>query len=775
MIKKIIFTVTMATASTAYANADTADQQRTANGDPESGIHAQSGIADIIVTATRRAENIQKAALSIQSLDSAALTRAGVTRPEDLASIAAGVNIGTGGNNPQTYIRGVGNYATDAYAEGAVAYNIDGAYISRPWATRGLFFDVDRVEVLKGPQGTLYGRNASGGAINILSKRPQLDQTTGFVELEAGNFDLFRASAAVNLPISSTLALRAAGQILQRDGYLSDGSEDEKSQSARLSLLWEPAPNFSALVIGSYQHVYGKGAGAVVFPLREKNKWTGAADPKATAIFTSEPGIGSLITHPETDGFLNIDVYGISAELNYDFGPAQLTILPAYREAKMSDQTYVPGFRVNDRPHDKQTSVEARLGGSSNALKWVLGGYYFNEDQTNQNGERLLFVEQGVNTQIVGNFDSNIRSYAGFGQATLSITDGIRLTGGLRYTYERKAQSGLSSTYSFPNETGGCALGNFDPTTPTPPLFCRVDIPLTGHLVYKNWTYKVGAEADIGPQSMAYINYSTGFKSGGFFAAPQPNTFRPEKLRALEVGVKNRFFDNMLQLNIEGFYWKYKDHQEAHLGPTSLPGFFTFITENAGAAKSYGADLDIIFAPTSNDNLSFKVQYNKTKYDSFLYTNNSAILGAPVTGCNVGALTTDGTQSIDCSGFQLVRSPTWSGTARYSHIFDLNNGDTLELAGNVQFSSGYYLSIDFLKDGYQDSYALGDLDVTYTTAGGKLAMTAYVHNVTKEAIATQGFRSPFISSANPVLDGSPLFLSSLRAPRTFGARIRYSF
>ena len=180
----------------------------------------QAGIQDIVVTASRREEIAQRSALSIQAISSEELARRSITRPEDLNAIAPGVSIASGGNYPQTYIRGVGNYATNNYAEGAVAYNIDGVYISRGWATRAALFDLDRVEVLKGPQGTLYGRNASGGAINIITARPKLGETSGFVEGEVGNYALWRGAAAINLPIGDTLALRASGQITHRDGYL---------------------------------------------------------------------------------------------------------------------------------------------------------------------------------------------------------------------------------------------------------------------------------------------------------------------------------------------------------------------------------------------------------------------------------------------------------------------------------------------------------------------------------------------------------------------------
>ncbi|MEH3106454.1 MAG: TonB-dependent receptor [Sphingomonas fennica] len=739
-----------------------------------------AGISDIVVTASRRAENVQRSALSIQAITSEQLSRRGISRPEDLNVIAPGVSVATGGNYPQTYIRGVGNYASNSYAEGAVAYNIDGVYVSRSWATRAALFDLERVEVLKGPQGTLYGRNASGGAINFITARPKLGQTGGFAELEAGNYDLKRGSAAVNLPIGDTAALRASGQITHRDGYLTDGYDDDKSQSARLHLLWEPSRDLSLLLTGGYQHVGGKGAASVVNPKLPGTRWRGPSDPAVRAIVGAQPGIGPLLVDAgfRNDGFLDIDVYSISGEVNWRLGDfATLTVLPAYREATLRDRSYVPGFQANDDERDKQSSLEVRLGGDGDFLKWVVGGFYFDEEQSDIDGRNLLIL-QGVSAQRTQEFDSKIRSYAGFGQATASVTDTFRLTGGIRYTYERKRLAGVTSSFSFPANppAAPCGAGtSFDAASPSPPLFCRRDVPLGGELTFNSWTWKAGAEYDIGPASMFYANASTGFKSGGFYGAPAPNTFRPEKLTAFDAGIKNRFFDNRLQLNLEAFYWLYDDHQESYLGPTSIPGFFTFITTNAGKAKSYGADVDILVRPSSADTFNLKVQYNKSRYDSFVRQNPTAAFGPPVTGCPVGPLIA-GQQAVDCSGFQLVRTPTWTGTAGYSHAFELPRGDRIAASVNGQFASSSFLSIDFLETARQGGYATVDADLSYTTPDRRLTVTGYVRNITNQDVLTQGLRYPFANPAtNPAIDDLGLIMAAIRPPRTYGVRARYDF
>lgn len=736
----------------------------------------RAGIGDIVVTASRRAENVQRSALSIQAISADDLIRANISKPEDLTAIAPGVQIGTAGPLAQVYIRGVGNYSTQVFAEGAVAFNLDGVYISRPWATRGMFFDLERVEVLKGPQGTLYGRNASGGAINVITAKPKLGEVSGFIEGQVGNYDLLEGNGAINLPLGDTAAVRASGHLSRRDGYLSDGTDDDRTQAARLQVLWEPSSDVSLLVSGHYTHVGGRNIGPVLTPQLPGDPWRAASDPAVTAIFKAEPGLGPLLTYPKDDGYIDMDVYAITSELNWDLGFAKLTLLPAYREAKLRDLHYLPGFSVGNFEHNKQTSVEMRLGNDGDKLKWVLGAYYFNEQTNNLDGDPVLLVLQGFNTQNHARLDLNTRSYAVFGQATYSLTDQFRVTGGLRYTYERKRNDQLLINYGLPNQAPPplCRTGTFDPTTPYVPQFCRLDVPILAKQTYNSVTWKAGVEYDVGPDSMAYANVSTGFKSGGFYSAPPPNTYGPEKLTAFDVGIKNRFLDNRLQVNVELFYWKYKDHQESYTGPTTIPNFFTFLTVNAGKAKSYGADLDVLFKATPDDELSLKVQYNKSKYDVFKFPYLSSVFGSPVTGCDVGPLQ-DGAQIVDCSGKSLVRAPLWNGTVGYAHTFDLGDKGRVTASFDTQFASGSYLSIDFLRAGYQKAYAIGNFDLTYTTSNGRVTVSAFVRNIWNEAVLNQAFKSPFISRNNPLADPDGLILATIRPPRTFGGRVRVNF
>jgi iron complex outermembrane receptor protein len=171
-----------------------------------------------VVTAERRPETLQKSSIALQVLGGEELERDGITQPKDLTLAIPGLAVGSGGPQPQYYIRGVGDLSSIALSNPAIATNLDGVYVARPVATNTNFFDVARVEVLKGPQGTLYGRNASGGAINVISNRPMLGDTTGYLSVEGGNFSATKGEGAINLPVSDTVALRAAFQVVNRDG-----------------------------------------------------------------------------------------------------------------------------------------------------------------------------------------------------------------------------------------------------------------------------------------------------------------------------------------------------------------------------------------------------------------------------------------------------------------------------------------------------------------------------------------------------------------------------
>lgn len=721
---------------------------------------ASSPFDEIIVTAERSEKSLQKTSLSLQVLTPADLEKSNLTQASDLNTMVPGVQIGTGGNAPQIYIRGVGDFAASALSNPAVAVNIDGVYVARPQAINSLFYDLERIEVLKGPQGTLYGRNASGGAINLISKRPRLGEVEGYIGATYGNYDTKQLEAAINVPLGQTVAARLAFNAVDRDGYLSDGTDDDERIAGRLRVLWEPSSAVSLLLNADYAKEGGQGPGYVMLPRPPgTDDWTSVSSPEANAQLAAQPPIGFLLPPAEDDAFRDNEFWNVSAELNADLGFATFTLVPAYRHARLSERNYPAGLR-NTIPDAtaKQTSIEARLANSSGPLDWVIGGYFFDEKQQ---AEQQIY--QGTFQDNIGYYNPHTRSYAAFGQATLHATDQLRLIGGLRYTYERTKLDG--------------DIFSFAPGYPVPPEVLPVLlVSFGGDESFDSVTWRAGAEYDLTPDNMIFATASTGFKAGGFnqTIAPQ-DTYEPEKVTAFQIGSRNEFLDGRLRVNFEAFWWKQKNAQIAHVKFDPL-GNVNLITDNAGSSEMKGANIELQAALSDNDTLRFFVEYNDAKYQDFTYDTAFSIFGNPIfnpasTTCDVGSPfpgATFGTllASVDCSGRRMPRAPEWSGAAQYSHRFDLGAGDNVVFDAAMQFASGRWLGFEYVDNQKADAYATFDANLTYNAPDDRWSVSAYIRNITEEAVYTGGSVQAF---------APPLVYATIAPPRTFGVRLKYNF
>ena len=737
----------------------------------EPAVAEASGIEEVIVTATRRRESAQTSSLALAVLSGDDLAAAGVTQASELATRVPGLTISQGGPTVQTYLRGVGNFATDASAESAIAYSINGVYISRPNGLGPIFFDLERVEVLKGPQGTLYGRNASGGAINLISKRPGQD-TTLEASLDVGNYGFVRATGIIGGGLTDTLAVRAAVQHAERDGYLTDGYNDQDTLAARLTALWQPTAALDLLFTGEYTDLGGLGETAVkrsLLTATPDDPWQGPSvgdiSQPPTAFIPTGPGtFGTRITR---DGYVDGRVWAVSANADLRLGPVTLTYIPAFRDMEMDYRTFAPAFDYTLAETSRQQSHELRLAGNDAArLQWVAGLYHFREDQTQLSELRALPLQNNI-TDI----DLSNRSYAAFGDVVLGVRDNLRLIAGARYSEDEKTQAGTTQGI-----------------LPRPGLTNNY-----GNRKFRKTSWRAGAEFDIGPANMLFATVGTGFKAGGFFpsATAPNNSFDPEELTAYTIGSRNRFRDNTLQVNLEGFYWRYDDKQERYLGAVGQTGAFSLLTTNAGQATLYGGNLDIVFKPTAADEFSVAVEYLHSRYDDFRYRVYAPPpfglaygYGTQGTSCSLGPIVpvtandpfvpTDATQQIDCTGKPLVRAPEWSGTVAYQHGFTLAGGSQVVVGLDSQIASSQYLYPDFVGSGKDDGFATVNADITYRSRGGRYSITAWGRNLSEEAIYTGGIRYSFSAPVTP--QGDPtLFYASIRPPRTYGVTIKVTY
>lgn len=751
----------------------------------------EQGVGEIVVTAQRRSESLQKAALSIEAFSGETIANRGIARPDDLTRIATGVQVG-GGTTTQIYVRGVGDFGVVATANPAVVTNLNGVAISRPQAISGNFYDLERIELLKGPQGTLYGRNASGGALNLITVKPKLGETSGYLQATAGNYETVGGEGAINLPLAQGAAIRASFQIADRAGYLSDGGDDDKHQSLRLQALVK-SDRLTVSLLGSYTYLGGNGSGLAVIPrIAGQSAWTGttstaAADYYFDLINTNFAASGgasppaAVFDRPDGEKlFQNVQTWNISAQLDYDLGPATLTVIPAYRRttARFSVQpgfNYAPGGHGTDGETSDQYSVETRLGGQSDKLKWVVGVFAFQENQSTD-----FAVTAGVLQRVRISSDLKSKALAGFGEAAYSFTDAVRLIAGVRYTSDERSQTNFQKFAVSPTVTGSPPFPPCVPPSNAPGAQCSLLPPgsYDSRKTFNRATWKAGFEADLARQSMLFATVTTGFKAGGFNQAVDPAAptqtlaFSPETITAYTVGLRNRFLDNKLQLNLEGFYWDYRDLQLSSL-ILDGSGNVALATQNAGKARLYGFNVDVVARPFTGTTLHAGVEYVNSRYQKFAFAQAAQFTAPGSTGCLVtpSALPVGPLGpyvNVDCSGKPLVRSPQWSGNFGLMQIEELANGGNVVFDTDVAFASGRFTSTSFVRDSHVKGYANWSATLTYNAPNDTWFVGAYVRNITNAKIYTGGGgdQSPFVTG----------FVSStIGAPRTVGGRAGIRF
>jgi iron complex outermembrane receptor protein len=726
------------------------------------------GLTDIVVTAQRREENLQRAAIAVSAVTGSTIEEQSVTQATDLTRLVPALQVAPASSFTQIYLRGVGTFGANAWAEQGVAFNYSGVYLSRPAAPAGLFYDLERLEVLKGPQGTLYGRNATGGALNVIPAAPDLGEFAGNLTAEYGDYETFKASGALNIPLGEAAAFRIAAQTAEHDGYLSDGYDDEDTQAVRGQFRLQPNDTWDITIGADYAHVGGKGSGGTIMPLLfgDDDDRLGPSDPRVIAAYVARPPtppVPQIIA--QDDGYQDNDFFGVQANVEADLGFATLTLIPAWRRTDLDFVGYAGSFLIDVTELSEQTSVEVRLSNQGDRLNWVVGGYVFEENVTADQ----LFDQASNGTLIQSDLDTE--SMAVFGQATLSLTDTFRVTGGVRWTSDNKQQATYTETRPF--------VGFVNPPFDFTPIIITIPSNSTSDVDFEKTTWKVGLEYDVGPQSLLYASVATGFKSGILYAGAGRNYSDPEELTAYTIGSKNRFFDNSLQLNVETFYWDYKDQQVSHLGPTQValtPGGPIygpiFLTENAGAATIYGAEFELLWQVGASGLFSANLQYLHSEYDSFEYQAYSASGGAPVLGCTVTPTTLIGASpqarifDVDCTGRPLANAPEWALNAGYEHTFELGGAGRLIAAVDTRLEDERFLSIDYLPDGTQDSYMMSNLRVTWENEPANVAVTGFINNIENELVFSNSLQSP----AKP-----GVVYNQMRPPRVAGVRLGLRF
>jgi iron complex outermembrane receptor protein len=688
----------------------------------------QPVIEEVVVTAERRETSLQSTPIAITAVGADQIQKAGVTTILDLKRVAPTVTFSTSNGVPQIFVRGVGQTLVSLGGEGGVATHIDGVYLGRPVQVNSALYDLRRVEVLRGPQGTLYGRNATGGSINFITAGPT-STPEGYAILRAGNYNAFRFEGAAGGPLMAGVDARLAAMYDVRDGYVDNLVTGEpighpETRAARLSVRIAPedAP-FDLTVSADYLKTTGD---AQAFKRKLSYNLPNSI---AGGRFTDEP----WKIYSTTDAAGDRELSGINATASWDLGWATLKSITSGRRNSLhrvadidaSDLFSFENFEGFVKA--KQFSLELQLlSKTGGRLEWVAGAYFFDETSREQN---KYFFALNLGTVaaprvIPINLDLRarqyIQAYALFGQASYRITDQLRATVGLRYSDEDKK--------SHASNNGAIA-----------------DLSAK----FNAWTPKFGIEYTL-EDTLLYASATRGFKAGGFNSSTtaQKFPFEPEYIWAYEFGAKRDWLDGRLRTNLALFHSKYTNLQvQQNINAVS-------VVTNAASAKINGAELEVTYRPIQNLTLNGAFSYLDTAYQR---TNPPFQL---VNGLPPGGL-------VDMSGKSLPFAP------KFAFIVNLEyRHPTPSLGGNLVFNASHdwrdrtHLDVLAMPTENQGAYGLTDLRLAYERADRKLELAIFGRNIFDRHYYTTLLRS------QPTINGP---VGPEGNPRTFGAELKLRY
>lgn len=719
-----------------------------------------AGADDIIVTANRSESLASKTPIALTAISGDGLRASGVTQPMNLAERVPSLEVNRSRGGLNFTVRGVATTDTSEKGDSSTAFLLDGIYIARAPMRDASFFDISRVEVLRGPQGTLYGRNTTAGVISVVSNRPTFD-FGGSIDAVAANFGTYQVSGALNVPVNENIALRGAVNYERNGSFLKAGPAIDPSYkkareitAGRLSALFKWSSG-QMVLRGDYADIGG--ANFYALPLR--NFFDPPAGVGATPVYNaSDKSVDQLLTINATvpwPMYRNNSSWGVSADIEQELGPVTLYYLGAYRELDRDEQfsnffsNGVNGARQQTQEQDWQQSHELRLAlANVDRVQLQVGAFYFQESS-----DVVQRANLGINTTPNGEagttllFDirpSAAESYAFFGQGTYDLTEALRITGGIRYTHDKKSRRGFGNIVCTNN-------------------FFNCSIPAgTNETEHSNFasskvTWKVGVDFDAAPGTLVYATVATGYKAGGFnngcaqgtapgcSVAPQTLYFNPESLTSYEAGVKSRFAGNAVQINASVFHYDYSQLQLTQaLSPCpstpNLPSSTCSFTRNAAKAKVDGVELEAVLAPSPLDRFDLSAAYLNGRYDEFQIR-----------------------PTINLAGKPLNRAPRWSASAAYQHTFPLGGDYELMAGVRSRISDSYVILFEGGVNFYrQPSFSQTDVTLTLNAPDRRWYLQGFAKNLENNIVF------------NDVQSGTFQQIN-INDPRTYGVRAGMKF
>jgi iron complex outermembrane receptor protein len=720
------------------------------------GAHAQTAtpqdqaatVEDIVVTARRTEESAQRTPLALTAFSGQTLERTGAQQVTDLQGAVPNLNIVQGrgsSNSTNIYIRGVGQPDALQTFDPAVGVYVDDVYYSRIRGTQFDLLDLERVEVLRGPQGTLYGKNTIGGALKLVSRRPGQDfRARGSVAY--GDYDLVDVQGAVSGPITDTLALGLSALHSERGGYVTDpvtGAEynDKNSNAVRAALAWDPAANLrvdltadyskddAGLTVGQATNSLTYLAGGVVYPV---------ASPLPEYNFQTR-------TTPGLPNETRLETWGASARVAWDLSDAlTLKSITSYRELRTDDYIDFDATQLEIADalvavDQNQVSQELQLTYASGPVTAVGGLYYLKEEVSSHQesyDDDLLgpaFANSGFLRTINDSLETT--SKAAYGNVSYAVTEALRLSAGVRYTKEEKNYRRTTSTF-YSLLPAFNATYNFNPPTGE----------------YDDTSIMLSADYQLNEDAMVYARYAQGFKSGGFNgranSAADSTEYDPETADTFEVGAKTTYWDNRFRLNLAAFFTKYEDFQARVSGIDTIPGqpvpSPVLSVLNAGSLDIQGFEIESVLIPVRNLTLDAQVGFLDADYKEFSdarFTsfNNSRAFQTP------------------------AFSPRWTARLGAQYVYDLAGGSNVTFGAAAKYRSRMALAVDNtptnssveLPGMFQEEYWLYDARVVWNDASDRYTVGLYGQNLSDEVYKTDAQEFSSIGSIRTAYYGAP--------------------
>lgn len=717
-----------------------------------------AGLETVTVTAQRRAEDVQRVPISISALTGDQLSDSGVTNVTAIAGEVPNMQTATpyGDAIPVFSLRGISAVDYSQNQSSPVALYVDEVYKGLPVFTSLQVFDVDRVEVLRGPQGTLYGKNTSGGAVNFYTKGASVgDGLSGYVDARLGNLNRRELAAAINVPIGDSFATRLAGQVTRVDGMVENlfpGGKDQgeiRDWAARLSTAWTPSGSLNVSLRFTASESTPTGYGVIADNI-------GRGGPGGLGFGTgyTREGLSFWQNDSDTTGELRIRNQSGAVTLKWDVSDAvELTSITSYDQGEWLTVEDADGspFNIvtntyNNRAH--AWAQDLRLGSQGEGpLTWITGLYGYSDSITvaaknqfyhafaalDDSGTPLCFIDFFTGCTVSNQLRQDRDSLAAYAQGTYALTSRTSITAGVRYTDDRNELLYYNAWLGYLDPTTGIEIPEAVPTITAAP---------TDRLDSTNWSGRLGIQFQASDSAMLYASVSRGYRGGSFngqafFSPDEVTVAQPEELDAFEVGVKSQLLDDRVRLNAAAFYYDYKNQQFINVTPELLQ-----IVYNAPKSRLYGAEVELTARPVQSFNVRIGASYLHANYEK-------AEL-----------------QGQDVAGNRMILAPEWTMTAGLDWEFLHAAWGTVSAHTDSRFTSKAYYDPFNTEATAQDGYSVHDARLTAELASTPLKISAWIKNLADEEYRV--YRLAVAPSFN-------FDYGQRGRPREYGLELRYSF